>query len=152
MPGSFTAVGKVGNLPCYLLQGEVGKLRHRRVMAVQGLSSLIGQCPSCVQHCSGLLIRAEQGSPKKSLSQDEGVASRDISFSTEYRQEGTRALLSLKPSKLNFRCLEHLSQRAIWFCHSGDFLQWSLKSAFLPPILGYPLAIFPVPGFPLPWM
>lgn len=100
MPGPFTGVGGQGNLPYDLFQSEMGKLRHKRVTAVQGLHSLIDRPMSFL--CSGFLSRGEQGSPKKSrlsLSQDEGVASQDVSFSPEYRQEDTRVLLSPKPNK-----------------------------------------------------
>lgn len=104
MPGPFTGVGGQRNLPYDLFQSEVGKLRHKRVTVVQGLHSLTDRPMSFL--CSGLLSRGEQGSPKKSrlsLSQNEGVASHNISFSPEYRQEDTRVLLSPKPSKPNFR-------------------------------------------------
>lgn len=42
----FTGVGKQGNLPFYLFQSELCKLRHRKAMTVQGLSSLLGRSVS----------------------------------------------------------------------------------------------------------
>lgn len=104
MPGPFTGVGGQGNLPYDLFQSEVGKLRHKKGHGGTGPAQPDRRPMSFL--CSGLLSRGEQSSPKKSrlsLSQDEGVASHDISFSPEYRQEDTRVLLSPKPRKPNFR-------------------------------------------------
>lgn len=56
--------GKGTNLPYYLFQSEVGKLRHRRVMTVQGLSSLLDKSVSLL--CSALLRTPEQSGTRLS--------------------------------------------------------------------------------------
>lgn len=74
-----------GNFPYYLFQRELGRMRHRRAMMVQGPSSL---CPPVIR--SALLRGAGQSSLRKSrlsLRQMGGAASRANPLNPKYRED-----------------------------------------------------------------
>lgn len=82
------------SFPYYLFQRELGRLRDRRAMMVQGPSS---QCPPVLR--SALLSREGQSSLRKSrldLRQVGGVASRAIPLSPEYREDMSTSVPNTK--------------------------------------------------------
>lgn len=82
------------NFPYYLFQRELGRLRHKRAMMVQGPSSL---CPPVIR--SALLRGAGQSSLRKSrlsLRQVRGVASRVNPLSPEYREDASTSVPTAK--------------------------------------------------------
>lgn len=82
------------NFPYYLFQRELGRLRHKWTMMVQGPSSL---CPPVIR--SALLSGAGQSSLRKSrlsLRQVRGVASRVNPLSPEYKEDVSTSVPTAK--------------------------------------------------------